>query len=69
MRKYLLFIFLVMVSIAGYGQTDAEFKQMMEKYEQRLKAVKTRQEGAAILAEMQAKQQEYLKKKINKQYR
>ena len=55
---------LVLASIAGYGQTDEEFKQLMQKYEQRLKAVKTRREGETILAEMQAKQQEYLKKKM-----
>lgn len=64
MRKYLLFIMLVLASVAGYGQTDEEFKQLMQKYEQRLKAVKTRREGETILAEMQAKQQEYLKKKM-----
>jgi len=64
MRRYLMFLLLMMLGISAFAQTDEEFKQIMEQYKVRLSKVKTRQEGAAILAEMQAKQQAYLKQKL-----
>ncbi|MCR8558945.1 hypothetical protein KXD93_14910 [Mucilaginibacter sp. BJC16-A38] len=67
MRRYILVISLMLLSLFSFAQNadDAEFQRIMQAYKEKIKHVRTPQEGIALLNEMQAKQKEYLAKKLD----